>query len=98
MDYNPLSPEVQANPFPHYAQLRHQAPVLWVEPLQAWMVSRYHDVDYAIKNPQLFSSANFTAQSLGELRPGPDVPWLLDMDPPAHTRVVSWSIKRSLHG
>jgi cytochrome P450 len=87
MDYNPLSPDVQANPFPHYTQLRRQAPVLWVEPLQAWMVSRYHDVDYAIKNPQLFSSANFTAQSLGELRPGPDVPWLLDMDPPAHTRV-----------
>lgn len=87
MDYNPLSPEVQANPFPYYTQLRHHAPVLWVEPLQAWMLSRYHDVDYAIKNPQLFSSANFTAQSLGELRPGPDVPWLLDMDPPAHTRV-----------
>jgi cytochrome P450 len=87
MDYNPLSPDVQANPFPHYTQLRRQAPVLWVEPLQAWMVSRYHDVDYAIKNPQLFSSANFTAQSLGELRPGPNVPWLLDMDPPAHTRV-----------
>ena len=54
MDYNPLSPEVQANPFPYYAQLRREAPVLWVGPLQAWMVSRYQDVEYAIRNPRGF--------------------------------------------
>jgi cytochrome P450 len=87
MDYSPLSPEVQANPFPYYTQLRHQAPVLWVEPLQAWMISRYRDVDYAIRNPQLFSSTVFVAQTLGDLNPVPDAPWILEMDPPDHTRV-----------
>ncbi len=87
MDYNPLSPEVQDNPFPYYAQMRHHTPVLWVEPLQAWMVSRYRDVDYAIKNPQLFSSRGFVDQSLGDLNPVPEVPWLLSTDPPDHARV-----------
>jgi cytochrome P450 len=87
MEYNPLSPEVQDNPFPYYAHLRHHTPILWVEPLQAWMVSRYRDVDYAIKNPQLFSSRGFVDQSLGDLNPVPEVPWLLSTDPPDHTRV-----------
>lgn len=87
MDYNPLSPEVQADPFPYYTRLRHHTPVLWVEPLQAWMVSRYRDVEYAIRNPQLFSSAGFAAQSLGDLNPVPGAPWILEMDPPDHTRV-----------
>jgi cytochrome P450 len=87
MDYNPLAPEVQANPFPFYTQLRHHAPVRWVEPLQAWMVSRYRDVDYAIRNPQLFSSVGFSTQALGDLNPVPDAQWILEMDPPNHTRV-----------
>lgn len=87
MNYNPLAPEVQANPFPYYAQLRREAPVLWVEPLQAWVISRYQDVEYAIKNPHLFSSAKFSAQVVGDLNPAPEAPWILDMDPPDHTRV-----------
>ncbi len=87
IEYNPLSPEVQANPFPYYARLRRDTPVLWVEPLRAWMVSRYQDVEYAIRNPQLFSSAGFSAQALGDLNPVPGAPWILEMDPPDHTRV-----------
>ena len=35
MEYNLLSPEVQANLFSCYARLRCEAPVLWVELLQA---------------------------------------------------------------
>jgi cytochrome P450 len=48
MDYNPLSPEVQDNPYPYYAELRNKAPVAWLEPLQCWAVSRYADVDFAL--------------------------------------------------
>jgi cytochrome P450 len=58
MEYNPLLPEVQLNPFPYYAALRRDAPVAWLEPLQCWTVSRYADVDFALLNPQIFSSAN----------------------------------------
>ena len=54
MDYNPLSPEVIDNPYPYYAHLRTHAPVYWIEPLQGWALSRYADVDFALRNPQIF--------------------------------------------
>ena len=87
MNYNPLSPEVMKNPFPYYTELRNEAPVAWIEPLQGWALSRYADVDFALRNPQIFSSSGFTGQTLGELNPVPDVPWILDMNPPDHTRL-----------
>ncbi len=87
IDFNPLAPAVIANPFPHYKELRDKAPVVWMEALQAWAVSRYADVEFALRNPQLFSSSLFTEQALGDLNHVPEVPWLLDMNPPAHTRL-----------
>ena len=87
MEFNPLAPEVTANPFPYYAELRNKAPVIWLEPFQCWAISRYADVDFALRNPQIFSSSVFTAEALGDLNPVPDVPWILDMNPPDHTRL-----------
>jgi cytochrome P450 len=86
--YNLLSPELKANPYPAYAELRRSAPVCQVDPGGMWAVSRYDDVMYALKNPQLFSSDGF--------RPITDPPWLggnplaesmLGMDPPGHGRL-----------
>lgn len=87
MDYNPLSPEVIENPYPYYTYLREHAPVYWIEPLQVWALSRYADVDFALRNPQIFSSSEFTAQTLGDLNPTPEIPWILDINPPDHTRL-----------
>lgn len=87
MDYNPIAPEVMDNPYPYYAYLREHAPVYWIEPMQAWALSRYADVDFALRNPQIYSSAGFTGQTLGDLNPTPEIPWILDMNPPDHTRL-----------
>jgi cytochrome P450 len=87
MEFNPLSPEVTANPYPYYAELRNKAPVIWLEPFQCWALSRYADVDFALRNPAIFSSSVFTAEALGDLNPVPEVPWILDMNPPEHTRL-----------
>lgn len=87
MDFNPLAPEVVANPYPYYTELRNRAPVTWLEPFQCWALSRYADVDFALRNPQIFSSSVFTAEALGDLNPVPEVPWILDMNPPDHTRL-----------
>ena len=55
-----------ANGFPHefFTWLRAHDPVHWHEPTEHtpggegfWVVSRYEDVGYVIRNPQLFSSA-----------------------------------------
>jgi cytochrome P450 family 109 len=87
MEYNPVSPEVQENPYPYYAFLREHHPVAWIEPVRSWILSRYEDVDYAIKNAQIFSSAKWIGQSLGDLNPVPEVPWMIETDPPDHTRL-----------
>jgi len=87
MNYNPLLPEVRANPYPYYAYLREHAPVYWVESMQCWAVSRYADVDYIVRNPQIFSSADVMGGFLGDLNPVPEVPWMIDLNPPAHTKI-----------
>jgi cytochrome P450 len=87
MDYNPVLPEVQANPYPYYTALRSNNPVAWLETLQCWAISRYDDVDYALRNPQIFSSAKWLGQSIGDLNPAPEVPWMIETDPPDHSRL-----------
>jgi len=87
MNYNPLSPAVQDNPYPYYAELRDKAPVAWIEPIQAWAVSRYADVDFILRNPRLFSSALWNTAASGDLVVVPEAPGLLSMDPPDHTRM-----------
>jgi cytochrome P450 len=86
--YNLLSPEMKANPYPAYAEMRRSAPMCQVDPGGMWAVSRCDDVMYALKNPQLFSSGGF--------RPITDPPWLggnplaesmIGMDPPQHGRL-----------
>ncbi|QSQ27104.1 cytochrome P450 [Pyxidicoccus parkwayensis] len=86
--HNLLSPELKANPYPAYADLRRNAPVCQVDPGGMWAVSRYEDVMYVLKNPQLFSSTGFGAAT--------NPPWLggnplsdsmLAQDPPLHGRL-----------
>jgi cytochrome P450 len=61
MNSNPLRQEVRANPYPYYAYLHEHAPVHWIEPLQGWALSRSADVDFALRNPQIFSSASWVS-------------------------------------
>ncbi len=86
--YNLLSPELKANPYPVYAEMRRSTPVCQVDPGGIWAVSRYDDVMYALKNPQLFSSDGFRQMS--------NPPWvgrnplaesIIGMDPPRHGRL-----------
>jgi cytochrome P450 len=87
VNYNPLSPAVQDNPYPYYVELRDKAPVAWIESMQGWAVSRYADVDFILRHPRLFSSALWNETASGDLVPVPEAPGLLSMDPPDHTRM-----------
>lgn len=49
-------PEVRADPYPFYAQLRAQDPVHWEEELGFWMLTRYADIA-AVYNDPRFSRA-----------------------------------------
>ncbi len=52
------SSEMRVNPFPTYTWLREEKPVCRVEPGGLWALSRFDDVQFALKNYAIFSSAN----------------------------------------
>ena len=85
---NLFAPQVRANPYPHYAELRRSAPVSQIDPGPVWAVSRYDDIISVFKNTAVFSSQG--------LRPMTIQPWiprnpisesLVLMDPPRHTLI-----------
>ena len=53
---NLLRPEVRADPYPFYAQLRSQDPVHWDEDAGFWLLTRYADIA-AVYNDPRFSRA-----------------------------------------
>lgn len=67
--YEPFSEAVREDPFPYYAALRAEAPVYWAEGDQAWCVSRYEDVQFILRTPDLFSSDAMRSMLMGA-RPG----------------------------
>ncbi|NRA07803.1 MAG: cytochrome P450 [Myxococcales bacterium] len=67
--YDPFSPEVRANPFPHYAQLRKEAPVHQL-PGGLWTLSRYEECSFALRSPHLFSSSGTRLMMMGGLQSG----------------------------
>ncbi|UQA62420.1 cytochrome P450 [Polyangium aurulentum] len=85
---NVLAPAFRANPYPHYAEMRRARPVCQVEPGGMWAVSRYEDVLFVLKNPELFSSQGFKfAWQPPWVEYNPLANSLLAMDPPAHGRL-----------
>jgi cytochrome P450 len=91
-----FSPAGNVNPYPIYSRLREQTPVVEVETVGLWLVSRYDDVVFALKRPELFSSQRDPALIRRMVDPrlqqSPEFDLLNDMsiatvDPPAHTRL-----------
>jgi len=59
--YDPCRPEWRDNPYPVYRELRDRAPVHWAPTTRGYCVSRYDDVMFVLRSPELFSSrAMFT--------------------------------------
>lgn len=87
MTYNPLDPAVTCDPYPHYAKLRADEPVKWLENMQGFVVSRWDDVVEVLTDGQTFSSAQFWPALLGEYDPVPEVAPMISLDPPGHVRI-----------
>ena len=96
-DYNPLSPDALADPYPFFARAHLESPVFFSPRFNLWIVTRYDDIWTALRDPATFSSAISTtvgtavppeveailAEGWGE------IPTLVTSDPPAHTRFRS---------
>lgn len=90
--YHLLSPEVLADPYPLYHQLRTNDPVHWDPFLHAWVVTRYSDVikvlhDYSADRTP--TPEQLTAVGLSALSPIAQVmvKQMLFLDAPDHTRL-----------
>ncbi len=82
------------DPYPLYQRLREEQPVYYAEEFDLWVVSRYDDVRRVLMDPTRFSSA-FRIRTPPVPAPGvpailaeghPEVPALLNEDPPEHRR------------
>jgi len=93
--FDPFDPEVYADPYPVYARLRAEAPLYRGEGQRFWTLSRHADVQAALADHGLFSSAaerggiGITPYEGGKTdTPDPVHPMppgnLILMDPPRH--------------
>jgi cytochrome P450 len=90
-----LRPEIAADPYPLYRRLRSEDPVRWDAPLNAWVVTRYADVQSALGDARLSAeridlSTEWLPEAMRETL-GPVFRALsrqmLFLDPPDHTRL-----------
>ncbi|MFI8825150.1 cytochrome P450 [Streptomyces sp. NPDC053431] len=91
-----LTPEVFADPYPTYALLREHDPVHWDDQLNGFLLTRYDDVNAAIRDHETFSSRRIhLLAARGGANPSAAMQrflalaeqWMWMLDPPQHTRV-----------
>jgi cytochrome P450 len=56
---NLFAPEVIANPYDYYGQVRETDPVHWNKTYELWLVTRHDDLTWLTRHHELFSSAVF---------------------------------------
>jgi cytochrome P450 len=83
--FDPLLPEVIADPYPHYARLRAEQPVHWNERYRTWFVARYDDAVVAFKDSRLTADRAAATKYRGPRRP--ESMRTLSSEPPQHTLV-----------
>jgi unspecific monooxygenase len=86
-----------ADPYPVYERLRAQAPIIYDEATDHWLVTRYDDVNALLRDRRFGRTYLHVAthEEMGRPAPPPalDPFWhlinhgILDMEPPDHTRV-----------
>ena len=94
-DYTALfSAAANDDPYSIYTHLREHDPVVRVDEVGLWLLSRYEDVAFALKRPDLFSSAvdPELGRALRDPRLDEGFEFFLESsivgaDPPAHTRL-----------
>lgn len=87
MSFDPLDPAFQQAPYEHYARLRDEEPVHFIESIQTWGLFRFEDCSRTFKHPEEFSARNFVRDAFGEFDPVPEVPSIIALDPPEHTKL-----------
>ena len=87
--YNPLSSPMHVDPYPTYAALRAKDPVHWSPVANAWVLSRYKDVDAVLRDHRRFSNDARQRRIPQGFRSATVFPRrsMFFLDPPDHTRL-----------
>jgi cytochrome P450 len=84
---DPFDEAFLANPYAHHEALREAGPAVWLEPIQAYGMARFGEVQAALKDHGTYCSA----RGVGLSDFAVETPWrppslLLESDPPLHDR------------
>jgi cytochrome P450 len=93
--------EFWADPYPLLARARAEGPVYYSETFDAWFLTRYADIDAALRDDRLssrrasFKFAGLPPDMRDKMRPFERSmgQWMIFNDPPDHTRLRSFSSK-----
>jgi cytochrome P450 len=83
--YDPWAVEIDLDPYPTYRRLRDEQPVYYNERHDFWGLSRYADVDAALRDPQRLSSAKGDILEVVKTDPVMPPGVFINEDPPLHT-------------
>lgn len=82
-----LSQETKRDPHTFYAQLRSMEPVVYMEELNAWLVTTYEDAMFVLKDPRFIKDAQKVELPADREEMSQGLRAMLMVDPPDHTRL-----------
>lgn len=86
VEFDPFSDDFFNSPFNTYRRLRDETPVYHNEKYGFWALSRYEDVEPALRDCETYSSARGITLDTYLAEPDPSQPrMIIMMDPPEHT-------------
>jgi cytochrome P450 len=83
--YDPYDVGIDADPYPTYRRLRDEAPLYYNESLDFWGLSRFADVEAALRDWQRLSSAKGDILEVVKADPVMPPGVFINEDPPLHT-------------
>lgn len=85
ISYDPYNVEIDADPYPTYRRLRDEAPLYYNEKFGFWALSRFSDVDEALRDIGHLSSAKGDILEVVKAEPEMPLGVFINEDPPLHT-------------
>jgi cytochrome P450 len=83
--YDPWDVEIDLDPYPTFKRLRDESPVYYNERHEFWGLSRYADIDAALREPNKLSSAKGDILEVVKADPVMPPGVFINEDPPLHT-------------
>ncbi len=83
--YDPYDVEIDVDPYPTYRRLRDEAPLYYNERYDFWALSRFSDVEAALKDSKRLSSAKGDILEVVKADPVMPPGVFINEDPPLHT-------------